>query len=73
MDTPVDAAPLAMSSVKLPPFDAIYSELWFIQHDTQFGIKIIKVDKIEYYFVAASLGLSCSEVNQVHTNNPSCS
>ena len=55
MDPPADAAPFAAVAVKLPPFDAINPELWFIQCEAQFGIKNITVDQTKYYYVVAAL------------------
>ena len=48
MDPPADTVPLAVVAVKLPPFNAIGPELWFIQCKAQFGIKNITVDQSKY-------------------------
>ena len=57
-DRPVPGAAVeSVVVIKLPMFDPLNPELWFVQCEAQFELKNVTVDQSKYYHVVASLDL----------------
>ena len=57
MNRPVSGAAVESVVIKLPMFDPLNPELWFVQCEAQFELKNVTVDQSKHYHVVASLDL----------------
>ena len=57
MDPLAPGAVVESVAIKLPIFDPINQELWFVQCEAQFELKNVIVDQTKYYHIVAALDL----------------